>query len=187
MTRLIAILLGLALLAGAGFAHARGGNGGGRGGGGMGSGGHMGGHPGMSGGHTGGFTRFTTGGFTRMTTGHAGVRPIVGRPPVFVGRPPVFVGRPPFFPHRRVVVGTTVVVGAPFFWYPPYPYPYPYPYAPEYGSTGYAQPPTYVEQGTEVRYYCPDYQDYYPNVASCPSPWMKVLPDTGAYPNPQQQ
>jgi hypothetical protein len=194
MKRAIAILLGLALVAGAGLAQARGGSGGHGGGGHMG-GGHMGGgrmgSPGM--GHFAGGPMHFTGGQTHFTgrppvfTGRppvftTGGRPVGARPIVGV-RPPVFVGRPPFFPHNRVIVGTTVVVGAPFYWYPPY---YPYPYvAPAYGGS-YEPTPTYVEQGSEIRYYCPDYRDYYPNVASCPSPWLQVVPDTGSYSSPPQ-
>ena len=55
---------------------------------------------------------------------------------------------------------STVVVTAPFFYpvYTPVPV------------------PVYVEQSSEVRYYCPDYRDYYPNVATCPSQWMQVIP-----------
>jgi len=163
MKRSIGILLGLALLAGAGLAHA------GRSGGGHGGGGHMGGgRPGMSG-QAGG--QHFAAGQMHFTGAHVGVRPGIRPGPVIVGRPG--------FPHHRVIVGGAVVVAAPFFWYPPYPYPY-YPYvAPAYGGSGYTQTPTYVEQG-DVRYYCPDYQDYYPNVPSCPSPWMQVIPEAGA-------
>ena len=163
MKRSIGILLGLALLAGAGLAHA--GQGGGHGGGGHAGGGHAGGHPSMGGQH------FTTGPM-HFTGVHSGVRPGI--------RPgPVVVGRPGFPPRHRVIIGGAVFVAAPFFWYPPYPYPY-YPYvAPAYGGSAYTQTPTYVEQG-DLRYYCPDYQDYYPNVPSCPSPWMQVVPEPGA-------
>jgi hypothetical protein len=91
----------------------------------------------------------------------------------------VVVARPGF-PHHHVIVGGAIVVGSPFFWYPPYPYPYPYYYpypyvAPAYGGSAYTEAPTYIEQG-DIAYYCPDYQDYYPNVPSCPSPWMQVIP-----------
>jgi hypothetical protein len=179
MKRAIGILLGLALLAGAGLAFGRGGGGGGHGGGGgRGGGAHMSGgssgHAGVVGtrtGMNGGFTRFTTGP-TRFTTGPHPGRPIVGvRPPIGV--------RPGFPPHR-VIVGGGVVVAGPYFWYPPYPYPYPYPgYAyetPAYGGPAYSSAPTYIEQGA-ISYYCPDYQDYYPNVPTCPSPWMQVIPE----------
>jgi hypothetical protein len=180
MKRAIGILLGLALLAGAGLAQAGRGGGGGHGGGGH-AGGGMGGRPGMSGGHMGGqqFTtgpmRFTTGP-TRFTGGHVGIRPPIGVHPSH----PIAVR--PGFPPRRVIVGGGVVVAGPYFWYPPYPYPYPYPgYAyetPAYGGPAYsgATTPTYIEQG-DIRYYCPDYQDYYPNVPTRPSPWMQVLPE----------
>jgi len=168
MKRSIGIFLALALLSGAGFAQA-GRSGGGHGGGGS----HAGGHPGTGGQHfTTGPTHFTTGPI-RFTTGpmhFTGVRPGIRPAPVVVGRPG--------FPHHRVIVGGAIVVGAPFFWYPPYPYPYP-PYAyvaPGYGGSAYTEVPTYIEQGA-VAYYCPDYQDYYPNVPNCPSPWMQVVPE----------
>jgi hypothetical protein len=93
------------------------------------------------------------------------------------------VGGRPVHPPHRVIVGGAVFLGAPFFWYAPYPY-YPYPYAyvpPVYGGPAYTEAPTYIEQG-EVRYFCPDYQAYYPNVQTCPSPWMQVVPGAGAYP-----
>jgi hypothetical protein len=175
MKRSIAILLGLVLATGAGLAHAGKGGGGGHGGGrgGVHGVGHVsGGRPGMVGAQ---FTTGSSGGFTRFTTGpHPGARPIVGIRPA-----PVVVGRP--FPHHRVVVGGAIIVGAPYFWYPSYPYPYYYPYyppGPEYGG-GYEQAPTYIQQ-SDIRYYCPDYQDYYPNVANCPSQWMQVLPGSGS-------
>lgn len=28
----------------------------------------------------------------------------------------------------------------------------------------------------ELRYYCPDFRVFYPQVESCPTPWLKVLP-----------
>src|SRR3979490_482211 len=91
----------------------------------------------------------------------------VGRPFVGVRPGPVFVGRPPFFHRHRVFAGGTVIVGAPFF-YPYYPY-----YPPVYPARSW-DPPVYVEQGGGVYYYCPDYNDYYPNVSSCPSQWVPV-------------
>jgi hypothetical protein len=181
--RAIAVLLALALIAGAGFAQAgRGGAGGGRGGG---SGGHVGsgGHPGMGGGghFTGGPTHFTTG-HTHFTTGP--VHFTGGHPVHPIVHPPGVVGRPGF-PHHRVIVSGAIVVGAPWYWWPPYPYPY-YPYAyvpPGYGGPAYTEEPTYIEQQGQVYYYCPDYQDYYPNVPNCPSPWVQVVPGASGYPN----
>ena len=43
--------------------------------------------------------------------------------------------------------------------------------------------PVYVEQGSDLRYYCPDYRDYYPNVATCPSQWLQVVPAAAGYAN----
>ncbi|HKW37447.1 MAG TPA: hypothetical protein VJO54_06535 [Burkholderiales bacterium] len=166
MKRSIGLLLGLTLAAGAGLAQA--GRGGGHAGGGHAA---TGARPAPS----GGFTRFTTGPM-HFTTGSmhftTGPHP---RPPIAVR--PVPPGFRPVHPiHGPAFVGT-VVVGAPFFWYPPYPYPYAYyPYAaPAYGGPAYTEAPQYIEQ-SDIRYYCPDYQDYYPNVTSCPSPWMQVVP-----------
>ena len=155
MKRPIAILLGLALMAGAGAVLGRGGSGGG-------------GHGGSGGHHVGSFGMGMHAGFHG---GHNGGRPMVGVRPA-----PVIVGRPPFFHRHPVVVSSTIVVGAPFFYYPPV-------YAPVYPVPAYQEPPVYIEQDSEVLYYCPDYRDYYPNVATCPSPWMQVLPDAGGYPN----
>lgn len=103
-----------------------------------------------------------------------------GRPPIGIRPAPPIAVRPGYPPRHRVIVGGAVVVAAPFYWYPPYPYYYPYPYgyvSPAYGGSDYPTP-TYIEQG-DVRYYCPDSQDYYPNVPTCPSPWMQVIPGTG--------
>jgi len=164
MKRPIVILLGAALLISADAVFARGGRGGGghAGGGFHGGGASM----GVHGGHVGGISAV---GF------HAG-HPI-GRP--FVGVRPGFVGRPPIH-HHRVFVGGTVIVGAPFF-YPYYPY-YPY-YPPAYAAPPvYAEPPVYIEQGGGVYYYCPEYNDYYPNVPSCPSQWVPVSAAASEYP-----
>ena len=81
----------------------------------------------------------------------------------------------PFFHHRRVIVGSTIFIGA-------VGYPYYYSPAPVYAAPpAYAdEPVTYIEQspaaGGQVLYYCPDSRAYYPNVTTCPSPWLKVVP-----------
>jgi hypothetical protein len=71
--------------------------------------------------------------------------------------------------------GGPVVVGPP--WYP---YGY-YPQAP----TVVQQTPVYVapqqEEDSNYWYYCMNPKGYYPYVTSCPSGWMKVVPDA----NPQ--
>ncbi len=154
MKRPIAILLGMVLLVSSDAVLARGGRGGG-------------GHGGGGGFHGGGTSMGVHSGHGVAAVGFHVGRPI-GRPFVGVRSGPVFIGRPPFFHRHRVVVGGTVVVGAPFF------YPYPY-YPPVYAAPPvYTEPPAYIEQGGGVYYYCPDYNDYYPNVSSCPSQWVPV-------------
>jgi len=157
MNRPIAILLGVALLLSADSVFARGGRGGG-------------GHVGGGGFHGGGTSMGFHGGRGGIATVGARFSHPVGR--AFVGVRPGFVGRPPFFRHR-VFVGGTVIVGAPFF------YPY-YPYYPPVYAAPYAEPPAYIEQGAGVYYYCPDYNDYYPNVSSCPSQWVPVSANAGS-------
>ena len=69
-----------------------------------------------------------------------------------------------------------ITVAAPFYGYPYYPY-YPYDaYPPVYPAPVYSEP-TYIEQDSDIHYFCPDYNDYYPTVATCPSAWIKVAPD----------
>ena len=163
MKRPIAILLGVAvLLVSSEAVLARGGRGGG-------------GHAGGGGFHGGGTSMGFHGGHGGIATVGARFAHPIGRP--FVGVRPGFVGRPPFFRHR-VFVGSTVVIGAPFF-YPYYPY---YPYYPPAYAAPYAEPPAYIEQSGGVYYYCPDYNDYYPNVSSCPSQWVPVSANAGEYP-----
>jgi hypothetical protein len=157
MNRPIAILLGVALLLSADAVFARGGRGGG---------GHA-----VGGGFHGGARSMGVVGHgvaAGFHVGHSFVRP-------FGGVRPGFVGRPPFFHRPRVFVGSTVVIGAPFF------YPY-YPYYPPVYAAPYAEPPAYIEQGGGVYYYCPEYNDYYPNVSSCPSQWVPVSANAGEYP-----
>lgn len=91
------------------------------------------------------------------------------------GAHPAFVAHPHFVHRRTVFVGGTFIVAAPYpyYYYPPAYY--------GYASPAYADPPTYVEQGDSIRYYCPDYRDYYPNVPECPSPWLQVVPGAGGY------
>ncbi len=163
MKRSIALLVGLALWVGADAVLAR--NGGGRSGGSH--GGSHGGQPGMGVVHSGP----VVGTHPRPRPGP--VVPVRPGPVAGVRPGPVFIGQPPFF-HRHHG-GGTVIVAAPFYGYPYYPY-YPY-FPPAYPAPVYSEPPAYIEQSSNIHYYCPDYRDYYPNVASCPSPWMQVLPD----------
>jgi len=112
---------------------------------------------------------------TGIAPGYQGVRPAGRhgwqgvRPIVSVHPQPGVVIRHHHHPSRtRFIFGSTVILGAPFF-YPPPVYIAPAPV--------YTEPPVYIEQSSQVYYYCPDYRDYYPNVATCPSPWLQVLPE----------
>jgi hypothetical protein len=86
------------------------------------------------------------------------------------------------FHHKRVIVVGGAVY--PFFpyYYPYSPYYDPYYYPQGYAEPAYAEEPvTYIEQrqqggAGQVYYYCADSRAYYPNVTTCPSPWMKVVP-----------
>ena len=64
------------------------------------------------------------------------------------------------FRSRAVIVAP--FVAAPFVW--PYAY-YDYPSDPGY---------TYEAPAVNYWYYCPSYGAYYPNVQSCPEPWVAV-------------
>jgi hypothetical protein len=74
-----------------------------------------------------------------------------------------------------------VVIGGPWWYYPPY-YPY-YPYAPV--VTVPAAPATYIERGEAQApaqqpqgfwYYCAASKTYYPYVKECPAGWQRVTP-----------
>jgi hypothetical protein len=55
-------------------------------------------------------------------------------------------------------------VGSNWYWYPVALYPYPDLYTPPYLVSGYW-------------YWCDFYQNYYPNVGTCPSGWQAVEPE----------
>ncbi len=99
---------------------------------------------------------------------HPGARAIVRSAPIVHSRPLVHRG-------RRVIVGSAIVVGAvgyPYYYYPPAYVP------PAYVPPAYVEAPpvSYIEQSEQWIYYCPDSRAYYPNVTTCPSPWLKVVP-----------
>ena len=78
--------------------------------------------------------------------------------------------------HGRVFIG----VGRGFWWGPPYPY---YWYPPPYYPPVVVQPQVYVQQAPAPPsappgdwYYCQSAGDYYPQVQSCPEPWVRVPP-----------
>lgn len=101
----------------------------------------------------------------------------------------------PGFHHRHVVPARAHVFigfGGPVWWGPPYwyyPPPY-YVYSPP--AVIIQQPPVYVQQPPvyvvppappaqaappeAYWYYCSSAGAYYPNVQSCPEPWVKVAP-----------
>ena len=135
---------------------------------------------------------------SQFTTGPHWRPPLVGHPPGVVR--PVFPpppGQP--IPSHPVFGGGTVIVTAPVFPVVPV---YPSPDAtPVYGGSAYPAVPTYSDapaysypdqqtnpdaQGYQERddywYYCPDSQTYYPYVQTCPSPWVKVLPEPSETP-----
>jgi hypothetical protein len=80
--------------------------------------------------------------------------------------------------HGRVFIG----VGPGFWWGPPYPYYwYPPPYYPP--VVVQPQPQVYVQQAPAPPsappgewYYCQSAGGYYPQVQSCPEPWVRVPP-----------
>ena len=91
------------------------------------------------------------------------------------------------FHHPRFHTSVFIGVGPAFWWGPPYPYwwyppPY-YVYAPP--PVIVQEPPVYIQPpppppappGAEAYwYYCSSAQVYYPNVATCPEPWVRVTP-----------
>jgi hypothetical protein len=162
----IAILIGLALLADVEPVLAQGVRGGSHA---AGSGRSI---AGYTGGSIAGYTGGSVAGYTGSSSPRHGGRPVVNqRPGGHPGhgghqghhRPPVGIVFPWWWHyhygyHRHY--SNTVIVTAPVY-VPVYP--------PVY-------PPAYSEPISELRYFCPDYRDYYPNVASCPSQWLQVVP-----------
>jgi hypothetical protein len=83
-------------------------------------------------------------------------------------------------------------IGAPFGYWAPWYYPYwsaAYPYY--YPTGAYAAPAaayvdpgpsTYVERDPGYRYYCRDPAGFYPDVPTCATGWLKVLPDSAPPP-----
>jgi hypothetical protein len=66
--------------------------------------------------------------------------------------------------HRSFFIGAPIVFGPGY-----YPYDYSYPYA-------YSYP--YESQDSGANYwYCPNPAGYYPDVQTCPSGWLQVVPN----------
>jgi len=76
-----------------------------------------------------------------------------------------FEGHPRFEGHRHFDRrgGVFIGVGPSFYWGYPY-----------YYSPAYVYPPAYAYAAPDYWYYCPSYGAYYPNVPSCPVPWVPV-------------
>jgi hypothetical protein len=126
------------------------------------------------------------GGFHTAVGGHAA--PHAAAPAFRGGAPHAAVPARSFGDHRDFHRdfhhhgGSHVFVGVgPVFWWDPWPPVYavaPPPVVVE-------QPPVYVEQGqpgslpSGFWYYCPSAGGYYPNVPSCPEPWVPVTPNAG--------
>lgn len=112
-----------------------------------------------------GYTGGSIAGYTGASTARQDARPVPQHRPIPPGRQGHHHGR--HHPHVSVVF--------PGWWYYPYGYrtvvvPAPI-YVPEYVPV-----PAPAAPAPELRYYCPDYRDYYPNVATCPSQWLQVVP-----------
>ncbi|MGH8851944.1 MAG: hypothetical protein ACREYD_13195, partial [Casimicrobiaceae bacterium] len=90
--------------------------------------------------------------------------------------------------------------GWPYYGYPyyGYAYGYPYPYGYYGGYSDYAGPQSYIQRDTgdavapppsgqysqppeysqpQYSYYCTNPAGYYPQVGTCPSGWLKVVPN----------
>lgn len=78
------------------------------------------------------------------------------------------------YAHPRFYGG--VVIGGPIWVPPPVYYP-----PPVYIDRG--PPPVYVEQQRQdYWYFCSESRSYYPYVQSCPSAWMRVVPNAPGSP-----
>jgi hypothetical protein len=96
------------------------------------------------------------------------------------GRPQIPAG--PRLQPRGGIHGHIVIGGPSWWWNVPYPY-WNYPgwaYGPPPVVT---EPPIYVERPQPAPqaywYYCRSYGAYYPNVQTCPEPWVSVTPNAG--------
>lgn len=78
------------------------------------------------------------------------------------------------YAHGRFYGG--VVIGGPIWVPPPVYYPPPV-YVERVPAPVYVEPPR-----QDYWYYCAESKAYYPYVQNCPSPWMKVVPNTPAVP-----
>jgi hypothetical protein len=67
--------------------------------------------------------------------------------------------------HGRVIIAAPFILRPPIVVAPPF-------YLEQ-------NPPAYIEQGTDYfYYYCPDPPGYYPDIQTCPTGWLQVVPDS---------
>jgi hypothetical protein len=69
--------------------------------------------------------------------------------------------------HGRFV-GPPIIIG------PGY---YPYGYAYPYGDSPYAYSYPYADDSSSYQWYCPNPAGYYPDVQSCATAWLQVVPN----------
>lgn len=98
---------------------------------------------------------------------HGGGGQFHGGGPAYGGGP---VARHGFHRFRDFRGHGVIVIGGPFFWGPYYGDPAFYPVA-----------PVYVAPNDNYSYYCNDPAGYYPELASCPSGWLRVQPGDPGY------
>lgn len=100
-----------------------------------------------------------------------------GRPGWSGGQPGVRPApRPPVVVHRGggIWLGAPLLIGGAAF----YGYGYPYAYPPAYAT------PIAPVSPSDLYYYCPSANAYYPQVAQCDQPWVPVQPQVAPTPPP---
>jgi hypothetical protein len=71
--------------------------------------------------------------------------------------------------HGRVFINPPIIFGPGYY---PYGYSYPYGY-----DSPYAYSYPYVDDSSSYSWYCRDPAGYYPDVQTCPSGWLQVVPN----------
>jgi hypothetical protein len=76
--------------------------------------------------------------------------------------------------HLGLWIGAPIVIGAPYYYYPPPYYRYGPPVVREYSYEPAPSPPVVVTPQSSTWYYCRDSRAYYPYVHECPGGWDSV-------------
>ena len=76
--------------------------------------------------------------------------------------------------HQRGGFHGRVFIGPPIIFAPGY---YPYGYSYPYGVSPYGYSYPYSDDSSSYQWYCPNPAGYYPDVQSCPSGWLQVIPN----------